>query len=522
MSPEAVEKINREPIEQSAVRLELVQTTAMVEAESAHANGSADDRHEFTVALSALLDGSKAFRDQVQDVLNKAPNVHSHYIYNVISRHFRTSAPPKPDGDSANATYWTRHLLRSVYNTERNQAFQDSVTLPMGRFQKFLEIAEFNKRNVLPQNNDPFTASYEEMFGRLLQESKAFHNFFGDVVADLKDVEPSNIYRRVLKIYQYQETMANPDEFPRNRSTPESWARPLLLPVHQSALQEQFYGNLFYPIMSNISERGIMLKAVARLHEKREKVRVLDLGCSLNDVLKRLALEGDPTVAEELAYNPVEVMRRIPGQAGEPWLDEEATEAFNNWLHAEPLDLGPSLGIDAVPYEDDRRLRMRAVSDSRYMGELILDNLSRQFEILAHARVPHVSFKDLDAANFDPSSLGEPFDITYLSTMLYQTSPEETKQILANAEQATADDGLVVVQDFIRQFRRNGTIHFYKRWPQYSYGVWVKDMQRRELGYQKYFSVYGGRVERIIPQAALARLAAARQLGLVLADTIKH
>ncbi|HEY1063698.1 MAG TPA: hypothetical protein VGE30_00170 [Candidatus Saccharimonadales bacterium] len=383
------------------------------------------------------------------------------------------------------------------------------------RFDEFIELARYQRDHVLPQNRDEYTAAYEKAFADTLDTSAEFREFFDYLLRDMQDVEPENVLRRTLKTFQHIEKSNNYMTFPQGYGTPEAWQQPFAEVLQDGDYQDQFFGNIFLPIMSNVSERGILLKAVALLHEKREQVRILDMGCSLNDVLHRLALEQSGPVPE-LAYNNIDVMRREPLRGSKPQLDTETTQRFNDWLNASPLDIGPSVGIDALPFDEDERLRARALSDSRYMGELVLSHLSAQLYLLARSNPPQVSFRSFDAATFDPDAFGQSFDIAYGSTMLYQTPRETRRDILHNAQAVTESDGLIVYQDFIRRMGTKGGMQFYKRWLPYTYGVWVHDKQRPDLGFQKYFTVYSGRVEKIIPnEAALGRLPVAKALGLV-------
>lgn len=381
----------------------------------------------------------------------------------------------------------------------------------MSRFDQLVELAVYQRDTHLPQNADPYTRAYERSFANHLEKNEAFRQFFSELVDDMPDVLPSNIMRRTLKTFQHLEYAANPQEFPRNRATTKDWNKPMNRLLKDVDYRDQFFGNIYLPIMSNVSERGILLKAVAKLHDMQAPVKVLDMGCSLNDVLKRLALEGRPDLPE-LAYNPVSVMTRNSG--GKPVLNAPLSVRFGRFLGRRPLQLGPSMGIDVMPFDRDKRLKARAVSDSRYMGELVMSKLTRQFQILADEEPEQVSFVNADAETVTKEEVGGDFDIAYTSTTLYQMPRESVKSILANAEDIAGSEGLIVVQDFVRRMSRSGSLQFYKHWPPYTYGVWVKDKSRPDLGFQKYFSAYSGRVENVIPQPALGRLPVAVALGL--------
>jgi hypothetical protein len=388
------------------------------------------------------------------------------------------------------------------------------------RLQEFMDIAQFQADNVLPQNNaDPYTASFEVTFAAFLRTNTDFRAIYRDILADDcdgKPLRPEDLIRQNLKTFQFIETMREPRVFPFNRGTPESWEEPMRQLLYDDDYREQFFLHIYRPVASNVSERGAGLELVSGLHERSGPQSVLDLGASLGHVLRRIPLQDDL----DMQFRDIAVMRRVPGTRSEPHCDQEATRSLNRWRHTTRVVLGPSLGADLVEYDKDTSMRARAISDSRYLGELALDNVNRTFDILEHTVPVQLEFRGgINAADFTLDDLGhDAFDMTYLSTMLYQSSPEDRKQILYNAEAATATNGLVIVQDFIRQIRRNGASQVYKRWPNFTYGIWVKDMQNPRLGYQKYFSVYGGRIGKVIPEPAINRFAAAHRIGITVPD----
>lgn len=423
--------------------------------------------------------------------------------------------------------YYTRklaipYLIYLCCNNTMNQ--ETAGVVDMGerlvdkRLAEFIEIAQFQADNVLPQNNaDPYTTSFELTFARYLKNNVSFRGIYRDILADDQDgmpLRPEDLIRQNLKTFQYIETMRHPQAFPYNRATPESWEESMQLLLHDEDYREQFFLHIYRPVASNVSERGVGLELVSGIHERSGRQSVLDLGSSLGHVLRRIPLQDDL----DMQFNNVGVMRRERGIKSEPYVDSVATRNLNRWRHTTRVELGPSLGVDLIEYDKDSSMRQRGISDSRYLGELALEHVNRKFDILEHTQPVQVAFKGgINAADFTLKDLGrEPFDMTYLSTMLYQSSPEDRKQILFNAEAATATNGLVIVQDFIRQIRRNGASQVYKRWPKFTYGIWVKDMQNPQLGYQKYFSVFGGRIGHVIPEPALQRFDVAHRIGLVI------
>ncbi len=241
---------------------------------------------------------------------------------------------------------------------------------------------------------------------------------------------------------------------------------------------------------------------------------VFDGGSSRGDLLKRMELEQDP----DLAYNPIQIMRRSSNRGKTIYtLDEVATDNFNNFMAPARLALGNCLNTDIIDFERDSNARDRAFSDSHYMGELVMSKLAQRADILEHVQPTNIGFKCLDAATMNLNDVEQQYDAVIYSTMLYESAnrPEDVKSILQNGRDILKNDGKIFVQDFIKRVLKSGEIQFYKRWPAYSYGLWVEDKQRPELGLQKYFTIYSGRIEAMVPEPALEAIPLAHELGLV-------
>jgi SAM-dependent methyltransferase len=374
------------------------------------------------------------------------------------------------------------------------------------RFGELRRLARFQADTELPQNNDPITEAYEVAFASYLDRNPAFQDVFVGILRDDPELEPFILLRKAHKTFQYLERLNLP-------TTAQGWQQVMEKVLSDEDYIPSFYGNIYLPIMSNVSDRGVLLKAVAALHNKTKKLSVLELGCGTNDILMRLELESDPAHREAMKYHRVGVASGDAHLYHELPEDERATKQFNKWLGGKTIELTNSLGMDVMPYDRSKSYQRKALSDSYYMGQIAAGEMDKRPRELTPIHSKNIRFISDDAVTYDPEALGQKFDITFLSTWLYQAKGEAGRA-LQNADRSTKDDGLIIAQDFIRYFGENGEPVFYNRWPSWTYGVWVKDMQQPDLGFQQYFAVRSGRADVIVPQPAVLRLPTAQRAGL--------
>lgn len=403
----------------------------------------------------------------------------------------------------------------------------ETIETPTDRYAAFERFSLKQCDPALPQVNDPFTMAYHTAFAQQITTNAEFQELFGYVINDLlPDVRPGDISRRALKTFQHIEITNGYGVFPYNRATPESWREgPFESVLHDDDYQEQFFGNIVHGVMSSVHRRGVLLKFAARLyteesmHERStdaDGLDVIDLGSGPMEILTRTLLEHHP-LYPGLDYDPFDIMRGHHRARSAPTLDAPTTEQVNEWMSNNPLPIRRGVGLDIVPFDYDEALRSRAQHDGRYMGELLISRLTQQEYTLVRANPPELTFYNLDATNFDTEPFAKQFDVAYLSTMLWGINDmDKRQQILRNAEQVTRDTGQVIVHDFIETITKTGRVHIYSEWPAYTYTLWVKDMRRADLGYQRAATVFSGRIEKLIPnEAVLGRLPLAVELGLV-------
>lgn len=378
--------------------------------------------------------------------------------------------------------------------------------------------AEFRYRIEQQRESGPdiYTRAHDNAFADFLDESPRLQELIYDRLAIFPALTPENVALRIPKSSQAM-AMAEDENFPHGYETETAW-RPLFERLvidikdrtdaearELSSFQATYFMNLMLPVASNVSDRGKLLKAAALLHGK-EEVSVIDIGCSLNHSLKRLALyeEGG------LTYEPVDVV------APDGAVDPGQTAEFNHLTQDAPLKLAPSVGVDIFDASRDTLFLNWARSNSFYPAELLDTDRRERFERLAAARPPEVGYKFLDIASPQTEKFDRDFDVAYFSTMMYQLTAEEIATALENAHGLVKPDGLIMVQDFV-DCQPGGEMSFYPKedWQDWHYSLWVKDMAAPEAGFRKYFTAETGRVKKIRLEPALGRLAVARQLDLV-------
>jgi len=371
-------------------------------------------------------------------------------------------------------------------------------------FKKGVELQKFS-------GPDRYTLAHDQEFATALEKSEELETDFREFFETFNGSPPRLVALLIPKITQLMEWDRDPN-FPKGRTTADKWYPTMKRLIRNPEYQELYLHHLRFPNSANISERYKLLKAALLLNGRTGPVSVLDAGCSLNNGLRRLAAYEDG----EFPFSYTEVVQ--PESGRRPWSgaqDEAKTGIFNRLTQTWRLELGPSVGIDLIDAENDPEARARGRSHSFYMGELRHKEQIDKFDRISAIRHENVGYYFRDIAQQDLDIDGRQFDAVNLMTVLYQLQPNDVKAALVNAKKVVKPDGLIVVSDFV-EFSPEGIPTFYPRWHwKGNFGVWVLDMQKQELGWQKYFSVESGRIKKVMLEPALGQLAVARETGLV-------
>lgn len=409
------------------------------------------------------------------------------------------------------------------------------------RFDEFMRTAHREASGQSLQNSGEHALRFTTAFKQELAESDALRGTLYETLADVgRNVDPDVFFRRVQKSVQYiveREVIAEGGAFPTSITEEEQWRQQFRRLTTDTAFREDFEVNALLPIMSNVWQRHILTKLVASLHHIRTNVELLEFGCSRNFIPITLAHSDETAFAEQkLVVNRWQARR-----FGATAVSRKATLATEELLHS-GFKLGIGTGIDPMPFHLSQELRDRAKSDTLYLDEKAdpkkVETLNLLDSYSNTRRDTNIYFRSIDAAQFDIHEVGtlydqedhgdllrqdQQYDIVLASAMLYQKrrqgyetpSPDQVdsiSKILERGRAALKPDGLFIVQDFIRYFR-GGTPSFYADWNPYTYGVWVEDQSRPDLGFQHYFSVKSGRGDAIVPEKGIKYAPMARELG---------
>lgn len=246
-------------------------------------------------------------------------------------------------------------------------------------------------------------------------------------------------------------------------------------------------------IQSNISERYKGIKLAAHMYRRSlgENPTILDIGCSQNLGLKKIAL------VPRFKFDKVKV--RHHGRFGiSPILIDDVSRSLRaNRLINSKLDIGPSVGVD-LPFDErnERQERLWARACSFYPSELLNDNLRRRYVNFQNADTPDkvkIAYADARSPTQLDSAVGvkQKFDLVSLSTILYQLSPSNRICLLENAMKKAKKDGLLVVQDFAKVVDdHDGNLEFIDDWTKqsYSYRTNIIDMKHEGAGFKEAFA----------------------------------
>lgn len=361
----------------------------------------------------------------------------------------------------------------------------------------------------------PYSGSFFEAALNHLQTSPDFKNLIYNFLAARPELLPNHRLYLPLRCFQKQ-AMRDNSSYPKG-FTAERWRTVISGYMADPGISHEIEWDLHNRhLQTNVSDRYKSLPPIVawlRAHGRlRERVSILDIGCSVNAGLKKLALM-DVISGEE--FTPTQV--HIPEDYDRPWLgsqaDDELTEKASR-LQNTPVNLGVSIGVDR---EDMSRKDNLEWARACLTPEEFVNGESESYDKLEIIRFPHVKFMKRDfldnyEAQFLKSSPEnhEFFDIVSLFTVLNQLSDRDRMRMLQVARRYVKPTGLVVIQDFARvdpdlpveiQFLNND-------WNKnFSYRTIVLDKLMTHDGYQEVWRYDGGRCARV--QAGLGRIATA-------------
>lgn len=347
-----------------------------------------------------------------------------------------------------------------------------------------------------PPAGDERIAAFSAAMITELQDEET-RDFIKDLFAHRKDIAPSYAANLLLRGFQKQ-LLRDADRFdyPTSFDKTEPWRAAIREVLEDPVRSEELVLDMFIrDVQSNIAERYKSFKLIMQAMKSRigERPKVMDIGCSQNQGLKKLAL-GRP-------FGEVEV---VNDGEGESIIDPNLTKKVNAEL-AKPFRIGTGLGIDIMPMNDPR-VREWAKSCSFYPSELLDQELIDEYDLInQHDRVDNIGFDTYDFTSEALYRLSHDqfrgnFDVITLSTVMYQMDEDERTRMADIVRRFLAPGGIVIYQDFGEVDKGDPTkLNYYKHWflHKFSYTTAVLDTADPRDELQEIFRWENGRCQRM-------------------------
>lgn len=271
--------------------------------------------------------------------------------------------------------------------------------------------------------------------------------------------------------------------------------------IHDILLSSDRWGELTFDIMgrqlstNRVSRRNSLLGFLGLARQRfGEQVDVLDLGCSLNLILKAIALQYP---RRELQVMGSQTLRPSP---------KRTAQLKENVLSNAP-ELGCGYGVDFIDFERVYQ-GLNWVKSCPYPKEILEEILNpsgqNEFSQLLNAEVPagRVGLfvgnmtSDEEMAGLDKVTGGRRFDIATFIFSAYQTG-KKWPEALGIAKQHVRPDGFIFVMGHVRDDPNDKTeLQFLNYWHPHAVRSYVLDMAAPEQGWQEIFRS-DGRFKRV-------------------------
>lgn len=287
-----------------------------------------------------------------------------------------------------------------------------------------------------------------------------------------KDNQASYAVNKILRCFQKQFMYRITDvDYPYPPNDVSVWRNKILTVLSTDMVDEVIADLKERETQSNVVQRYSVLKLIMSLTAERHELppQILDVGCSQNLGLKKLATGGD-----------FEKLKVMPESGG----DNRSLTRRVNRLIAHPISIGRSMGVDL--YDLQERANVEWVhACSSYPSELLDLRRQREAYELVNAQVPNVSFVQSDITEHLNISTGQSefkherriYDIIFASTSMYQMTEHQRQRTYENAYKHLKPQGMMIVQDFVSITK--GRLRF--RGPgsdRYAYRTIVKEKNR--------------------------------------------
>ncbi len=302
-------------------------------------------------------------------------------------------------------------------------------------------------------------------FAQAAQYSLEVNPQFRDGLLEVFDQRPQEpveyTFSRMLRAFQkalISEEAQEVFEYPEAFDEPnwQNWCVAFDWVLNHPHHSDQFaYDMWTRELQSNITERYKNIKLLQLLMPGilPPQSSILDVGCSQNQGLKKLALD------RPFAHTPVmrEIARLgdsdIYGKT-EYEIDDRGTKLVNKLL-ASTIHLGPSVGVDIEPIYDPW-VKEWTEACTFLPTERLNEKLRTEYNLIDKKDVPGVGFVEADflKLNNAPDKIEQirrlgrqGFNAIFLSTIVYQQTEADRKIMLDNGDGFKYPGGIKVILD---------------------------------------------------------------------------
>lgn len=397
------------------------------------------------------------------------------------------------------------------------------------RIAAFEQEISNNSIAITAPGKDEHIASFSSAVRLEYAAGSQFRTLVNETLLSREDIrQPSLAANILLRVFQKQ-LLRRENKYPQTHPYPGPytsvlpWRRVIreMTSPQASELAEIAYDLSNRLPQSNIVERyksfSIILQLMHGVFDR--KPNVLDVGCSQNLGLKRLALGSTAfDTWEILPFNPI----AVSGVGGIH--DKERKSRMLNTLLQYTYGVGDSTGVDIHPINDEDSKEW-AKACSFYPQELLDQRLVTNYDLLdyveptrANIRFYQANFGSLTRADIRSINRDKhKFDMVTFSTVLNQVSEEERESMLDNARKLIKPHGLIVVQDFARlRSERALGLQFYDNWfgRPYRYRTFIADNSDDFQSLHEIMRWDNGRCNKLQLNRSIGRLALAAEFGL--------
>ncbi len=350
-----------------------------------------------------------------------------------------------------------------------------------------------------PPGSDQRIAAFCQALLTILRKAEEYPDLIDCISRTSSESVPSYTVNRLLRAFQRQLMYSEPT-YPRAYITEPVWLESITDIFHNVRKFKMFKADLLEKdVQSNVVERYKAAKLVMSLLQNQlgAAPSMLDIGCSRNHGLKKLKLN--------LPFKPIKCAVKTLGQMPSAFLDRLLNETLQSGL-----SLSSCTGMDVVPLSVGMDAAW-AKSCSFYPSELLHEATVAEYDYLDKLHLRGVNFVEGDIANCQSTLLNsQKFDVIFLSTLLYQLTPDERAKVRRNVTHFLTEDGIIVYQDYSTIDSTDSSLEFENNWFSrvFPYRTIIEFRTGGEQQLYEMFRWSNGRCETWIPGKDLSAILA--------------